>query len=67
MDVSFDFFVCTGRKFLFKDPQQKPSCLTEMHTNTAIIRRKEVVQCGSGTFPGATEQGSLLLCKAFCV
>lgn len=37
MDVSFDFFVWNSRKILFKNPQLNLGCLTEMHTNTAII------------------------------
>lgn len=37
MDVSFDFFVWNRRKILFKNPQPNPGCLTEMHTNIAII------------------------------
>lgn len=37
VDVSFDFFVWNSRKILFKNPLLNSGCLTEMHTNTAII------------------------------
>lgn len=37
MGVSFDFFVWNSRKILFKNLQLNPGCLTEMHTNIAII------------------------------